>query len=248
MRRHLAVLLAGVFLALPAAGCSAQPSPSGLSAPKETAGDAAFGRRVRAYLLAHPEVIQEAVQALDARQSAETAARAGESIRAHAQALNADPRDPVGGNVHGARTMVEFFDYRCPYCKVAAPQLPAFLAKHPDVRLVYKEFPILSEASEHAARAALAAARQGKYGPVHLALMKLPTLTDATIEQALRDNGVDLARAKADAASPAVTRQLDDVHALAAALGANGTPSFVVGDQISAGWIPTELDGFLKAK
>lgn len=248
MRHHLAALLAGALAVLPAAGCSAQTTARSLSAPKKGADDAAFGRRVHAYLLAHPEVIQEAVQALDARQSAEAAAHAGEAIRSHAQALTADARDPVVGNVHGAKTVVEFFDYRCPYCKVAAPQLPAFLAKHPDVRLVYKEFPILSEASEHAARAALAAARQGKYGPVHLALMKLPTLTDAAIEQTLRENGVDLFRAKADAASPAVTRQLDETHALAAAIGANGTPSFIVGDQISAGWIPTEIEGLLKAK
>lgn len=247
MRRHLAALLAGALLALPAAGCSAQTS-RGVSAPKEGADDAAFGRRVRAYLLVHPEVIQEAVQALDARQSAEAAVHAGEAIHAHASALTADPRDPVGGNVRGAKTMVEFFDYRCPYCKVAAPELPAFLAKHPDVRLVYKEFPILSETSEHAARAALAAQRQGRYAPVHLALMKLPTLTDAAIEATLRENGVDLVRAKADAASPAVTRQLDETHALAAALGANGTPSFIVGDQISAGWLPAELEGLLKAK
>ena len=142
---------------------------------------------------------------------------------------------------------MEFFDYRCPYCKVAAPALPGFLKAHPDVRLVYKEFPILSAESETAARYALAADRQGKYLPVHAALMALPQLTDATIQDVLRRAGVDLARAKADADGPRIKRQIADDRALAETIGANGTPSFITGDTLSAGWLPEELDVALKA-
>ena len=185
---------------------------------------------------------------LQDQQTAQAAAEARTAILSHRAALERDGRDPVAGNPAGARTVVEFFDYRCPYCRVAAPELPAFLKAHPDVRLVLKEFPILSEQSETAARYALAAARQGKYWPVHQGLMKLPQLTDATIQDVLKANGVDLARAKVDADSPAIRRQIEDVHALALALGINGTPTFIVGDTLSAGWLPQELNAALKRK
>ena len=243
MPRFLAALLAGAALLVSAAGCSAQTSSA--HAPPE---DAAFGARVRTYLLAHPEVIAEAMVKLQDQQTAQAAADARAAILTHRAALDHDPRDPVAGNPAGAKTMVEFFDYRCPYCRVAAPELPAFLKAHPDVRLVLKEFPILSEQSETAARYALAAARQGKYWPVHQGLMKLPQLTDATIQDVLKANGVDLARAKVDADSPAIRRQIEDVHALAMALGINGTPTFIVGDTLSAGWLPQELNAALKRK
>ncbi len=247
MHRLITALFAGATLLMGASGCSAQTSKAqavAASAP----GDAAFGARVRAYLLAHPEVIAEALQTLQEKETAQAAADARASILTHRAALDRDPRDPVEGNPNGSKTMVEFFDYRCPYCRVAAPELPAFLKLHPDVRLVMKEFPILSEQSETAARYALAAGKQGKYWPVHQGLMKLPQLTDAAIQDVLKENGVDLARAKTDADSPAVRRQIEDVHALATALAINGTPTFIVGDTLSAGWLPQELGAALKRK
>ena len=256
MRRPFTALATGALALMLATGCSAQTSApkaaassAATSSPAgETAADRAFGARVRAYLLNHPEVIQEAVQKLDEQTTAQAAASARAAILQHGAALNHDPRDPVAGALNGSQTLVEFFDYRCPYCKVAAPQLPAFLAAHPNVRLVFKEFPILSETSEVAARYALAAARQGKYLPVHQALMKLPTLDLATIQQVLKENGVDLARAKADADGPAIKRQIEETHALASALGVNGTPAFITGSTLSAGWMPEELDAALKAQ
>ena len=238
MRRSLAAALAAVMLAAPAVGCGAA-APLG--------SDRAFGERVRAYLLAHPEVIQETLAALQAKEEAQTAASARLAIAAHRPQLERDPRDPVGGAAKGAVTMVEFFDYRCPYCKTAAPALPAFLKAHPDVRLVYKEFPILSEASEKAAKLALAAHLQGRYAAVHPALMAAPQLTDAIVDDILTRAGVDVARAKADAASPAVERQIADGQALARTLGVSGTPAFVVGDRVSNGWRPDDLDAAIKA-
>ena len=247
MPRLLMALLAGATLLMGASACSAQTSRAQTASASAT-GDAAFGARVRTYLLAHPEVLAEAMQKLQDKETAQAAAAARSSILTHRAALDHDPRDPVEGNPHGSATLVEFFDYRCPYCRVAAPELPAFLKLHPDVRLVMKEFPILSEQSETAARYALAAAAQGKYWPVHQGLMKLAQLNDAAIQGVLRENGVDMTRARTDADSPAIRRQIEDVHALAVALGINGTPTFIVGDTLSAGWLPQELGAALQRR
>lgn len=236
MRALPALAAALVLAALPSAGCSA-----------ETPTDKAFGERVRAYLLAHPEVLKEALAKLQAKEEADEAATARRAIADHRAALERDGRDPVGGNPAGAVTVTEFFDYRCPYCKVASPALPAFLKAHPDVRLVYKEFPILSQSSEDAAKLALAAKLQGRYEAVHQAFMKAPQLDAAATEAILRENGVDVARAKADAASPAVAKQIAEIRSLARTVGVNATPTFVVGDKLSNGWAPEELDAAVKA-
>ena len=236
MRRLTALAAALVLAALPSAGCSA-----------ETASDKAFGERVRAYLLAHPEVLKEALAKLQAKEEAAEAATARQAIADHRATLERDGRDFVGGNGAGPVTVTEFFDYRCPYCKVAAPKLPAFLKAHPNVRFVYKEFPILSQASEDAAKLALAAKLQGRYEPVHQAMMKAPVLDAEATEAILRENGVDVARAKADAASPAIAKQVEDVRTLAKTIGVNATPTFVVGDRLSNGWSPEDLEAAVKA-
>ncbi len=236
MRALPALLVAALLAALPSAGCSA-----------ETPADKAFGERVRAYLLAHPEVLKEALAKLQAKEDAQEAATAKQAIADHRAAIERDRRDFVGGNPTGPVTVTEFFDYRCPYCKVAAPALPAFLKGHPTVRLVYKEFPILSQSSENAAKLALAAKLQGRYEPVHQAFMKAPSLDAAATEAILRDNGVDVARAKADAASPAIAKQVEEVRTLARTIGVNATPTFIVGDKLSNGWAPEELDAAIKA-
>ncbi len=219
-------------LALTVAACHAQPP--------ESPADVAFGKRVRAYLLAHPEVLQETFERLQAKEDAGKAAGARAAIASRRNLLERDPRDPVLGNPRGAVTIVEFFDYRCPFCKAAQPELEALLAQNPDVRLVLKEFPILdledhTRISEDATRAALAANDQGKYGPVHAALLSDKHLDEAGIAAVLKAAGVDTAKAQASERSTAVTTQIVDVHALAQALGIDGTPGFVVGDQMIAG-------------
>ncbi len=219
-------------LAFGAAACHAQPP--------ESPADIAFGKRVHAYLLAHPEVLQEVFERLQAKEDAGKAADARTAIASRRNLLERDPRDPVLGNPRGAVTIVEFFDYRCPFCKAAEPELEALLAQNPDVRLVLKEFPILdledhSRISEDATRASLAAGAQGKYGVVHRALLADKHLDEAAIAAVLKSSGVDPVRAQAAERSSAVTTQIVDVHALAQALGIDGTPGFVVGDQMIAG-------------
>ncbi len=217
-------------LALPVAACHAQESPA----------DIAFGKRVRSYLLAHPEVLQEAFEKLQAKVDADKADGARSAIVARRQVLERDPRDPVLGNPQGAVTVVEFFDYRCPFCKAAEPDLEKLLAANPDVRLVLKEFPILdtedqTHLSEDAARAAIAASAQGKYGAVHRALLGQKHLDEDAIVAVLKTNGVDVAAAQPVETSAATTTQIADARALARALGIDGTPAFIVGDQMIAG-------------
>ena len=208
--------------------------------PMESPADIAFGKRVRAYLLAHPEVLQETLERLQAKIDAGKAADARTAIASRRTLLERDPRDAVLGNPKGAVTVVEFFDYRCPFCKAAEPDVEKLLADNPDVRLVLKQFPILdledhTHISEDASRAAIAANAQGRFGPVHRALLADKALDDAGVAAVLKAAGVDTTKAQGVEGSAATTTELADVHALARALGIDGTPGFVVGDQMIAG-------------
>ena len=218
------------LLALAAAACS--PGPA-----KTTADDDAFGRQVRAYLLKHPEVIEEAGAKLNEQRRAQALAAASTAIAGKRMQLEADPADYVA-NPSGKITVVEFFDYRCPYCKAAQPDLKGLIANNKDIRFVFKQFPILPDAdgklgvSLRAARAAMAAQAAGKYLPVHDALMSARPLDDAAIAKAMKDNGLDPLPA---VASTAYDRRIKAVHDLAVDIGATGTPSFVVGDALIEG-------------
>jgi protein-disulfide isomerase len=201
----------------------------------------AFGDRVRAYLITHPEVIEEAINRLQEKQAAEATQLAQSKIAENRQALEHDGRDFVGGNPKGTLTLVEFFDYRCGYCKAAQPQVAALLKANPDIRLVYKEFPILPDrdgrigVSLRAARAALAAGALGKYGAIHEALMAEKALDDVAIAKILTANGIDPAAAKGAGDADKVIEQLTEVHSLGVAIGIQGTPAFIVGDQLIPG-------------
>ncbi|MEX0696252.1 MAG: DsbA family protein [Dongiaceae bacterium] len=166
-------------------------------------------------------------------------------VAAHRDELLHDPGSPVGGNRGGDVTVVEFFDYRCGYCIAMAPRLETLLEADHGLRFVYKEWPILGPMSEFAARAALAARRQGRYEDFHSALMRLRgRLTEATVFNAARRLGLDPERLRADMKSPEIDRVLRDNRALAAELGITGTPAFVIGDRLVPGAVPL---GELKA-
>jgi protein-disulfide isomerase len=137
-----------------------------------------FERRVRAYLLANPEVVVEAVQRLEARQRAAEQDEAQANLKARSDEVFRDPASPVGGNPQGDVTLVEFFDYNCPFCRRMAPVMGEAEAADPKLRVVYKEFPILGPDSRFAAKAALAAHKQGKYVAFHKALMQAKGVTD----------------------------------------------------------------------
>lgn len=196
---------------------------------------------VRDYLLEHPEVVLEALEALQHREEMAQAERQRAALAASREALTGTAAGPVAGNPAGDVTLVEFFDYQCGYCKSVHPSLKALLSRDGELRVVFKEFPILGPASLTAAQAALAAERQGKYLEMHNALMELRgTLDDAKILRAAASVGLDVERLKADMESPDVLAQIERNLRLAETLGVNGTPAFVVGDEIVPGAVPLE--------
>ncbi|MEJ2818703.1 DsbA family protein [Caulobacter sp. CCG-8] len=196
--------------------------------------DKAFGEKVHAYLIEHPEVLVEMSNKLQAKQAAEKASSAKGAINKYRQALERDPRDFVA-NPNGSITVVEFFDYRCGYCKLAAPQIVDLIQKNPDVRFVFKDFVIFGHDSETAARLVLGAKDQGKTIELHKRLMAEKSLDAAAVMRIAQAMGIDLTKARAVGESEAVTQHLADTHALAEALAIEGTPAFFVGDTMIPG-------------
>jgi protein-disulfide isomerase len=195
-----------------------------------------FEQRVREYLLRNPEVIMEALQILQERQRAAEAEDVRRTIAERSEEILNDPDAPVGGNPAGDVTLVEFFDYNCPYCRRVAPTVVELEEADPDLRLVYKEFPILGPGSEFAARAALASRKQGKYVPFHNALMQASEqVTEESIMEIARTVGLDTDQLTADMQAPAIQEAIARNLRLANALGITGTPSFVIGQEIVPG-------------
>ena len=190
------------------------------------------------YLLQHPEVLIEAMRAAEDKVKTEAGEKAKQALVARRSEIFDDPGTPVGGNPKGDVTLVEFFDYRCPYCKQVQPRLKELLAGDHQLRIAYKEFPILGSVSVAAARAALAAHRQSKYEAFHDAMMAASgQITEDTVYQVAGAVGLDVDRLKRDISSPQIDAVLKSNHALAEALEITGTPGFVIGDQIVPGAI-----------
>ena len=192
---------------------------------------------VREYLLKHPEVILEAVNKYQENQRNEEKKKAQQSITTNQQQLVADPASPTAGSVApDAVTVVEFFDYRCGYCKRMAPAV-AKLANGSKARIVYKELPILGPDSIIASKAALAARKQGDvYTKFHQDMMALEgTITMAAIERVATKNNLDIAKLKADMEAPEIQAQISATQKLAESIGVNATPSFVIGNELYTG-------------
>lgn len=195
-----------------------------------------FERRLRNYLLENPEVIAEAMQRLEERQRAAEANEAKLVLATRAADVFRDPATPVGGNPQGDVTVVEFFDYNCSFCRQMAPHLAKAEQNDPKLRIVYKDIAILGPNSGLAAKAALAADRQGKYVVFHKALMEAKdSHNEISILETAGRVGLDLERLKLDMADSAIQVLLDHNLALAQALRIDGTPAFVIGDQIARG-------------
>jgi protein-disulfide isomerase len=224
-----ALLLASAVIALPTAGCS-----------QESASDKAFGDKVKAYLIRHPEVIEEAMAAAQAKQQATAEREAKVALVANRSLLERDGDDFVA-NPNGKITVVEFFDYKCAYCKASAPAVMDLIAKNPDVRFVFKEMPILTDTSTHASQIQLAANRaNGKYLPLFGALMQEKALDEGGVDRIMSEHGVNVA-SLSPTAKAAADKHIAENKALAKSVGIEGTPAFVVGDHMIAGWIPEDL-------
>ena len=227
----LAVMVALAAIAAPA---SAQQN--------ETLTDQAkMEQIIHDYLMAHPEVIIEAVDKYQKDQEKASAQKQAQALVDRRDELLHTATDPIIGNPSGDVTVVEFFDYRCPYCKSVAAAFIDLYDKDGKVRLVLKEFPILGPESEFASKAALAAQKQGKYREFHLAMMTFKgKLTDDDVRNLAQQVGIDVAKLEQDMKDPAIADTINRNYALAEALGIKGTPAFILGNELVPGAITAD--------
>lgn len=218
-------------LALAAAALALLPA---CAQPGSGLGKEEIEKIVHEYIVTHPEVIEEALIALNDREKAARAEAARQAIIANQDALYSHAGDFSIGPADAKVTVVEFFDYRCGYCKRSVDWVRALPEEYQgDVRVVFKEFPIFGGVSETAALAAIAAGKQGKYLEMHIALMQIKNnddLTEAKIDELAAANGINVAKMRADMKGQAVQKQLADARALGNALDVTGTPGFFIGE------------------
>lgn len=200
----------------------------------QKAFDMVLGDSVRSYLLSNPEILEEMATRLQEKQLAQQSDDARKAIAANRAALERDPRDVVI-NPGGKITVVEFYDYRCGYCKTIAPELAELVQENKDIRLVLKEFPIFGGASDLAARAALTPAGRAAGLDFHQALMEERNLNEATIARLAQAAGIRPDALSAALRDESITRHLADTRRLAESLRIEGTPAFIVGDRLIPG-------------
>ena len=218
-----AALGGGVVLGLQALGAHA-------AGPGAT-DKAAIGQVVREYVLAHPEILPEAMQRLQARET-------GNAVSASKAAIVEPYAGAWEGNPQGDVTVSVWMDYACGYCRASLPEIARLVAEDPKIRVVYRELPVLSEVSRVAARWGLAAAEQGKFKPFHTALYSGGQLSEASIAAAAASAGLDQAKAQAAVVSPRAEAEIAKNLDVAGKLGVTGTPSWVIGDKVISGMVP----------
>jgi protein-disulfide isomerase len=190
----------------------------------------------------NPQIVMEAVEILQRQDAEVQSVVQAEVLTTQRAILENDPNAPVLGNPDGDVTVVEFFDYNCSFCRRAMPEVKALLTADPNVRLVYREWPILSDGSVFAARTALASRKQGKYDEFHWALMAIRGPAEETSVLRVAANiGLDIAQLRRDMESVEVSEHIATSMRLAQALGFNGTPSFVIGDDLVPGFVETAI-------
>lgn len=202
------------------------------------ANKAAVEQIVQQYILDHGDIVTQALEQYQIRQQAERQEKSKQAVAEHAGELAADKSAPVreSAKTGPAITIVEFFDYNCHFCKQFEPLLNQMLADNPGARVVYKDFPILGEPSELAAKAGLAARKQGAYDRFHDALMtSTERISMAVIENLAAQLSLDVPRLKADMGSKEIGDMIAHNQELAATLGIGGTPTVIVGSEIANG-------------
>lgn len=213
-----------------------------LMMPFAVAADDMNEDRVRELVLEtirqNPEIVMEAVEILERRQVEEQAAAKADLLSDQRELLERDTNAPVLGNPEGDVTIVEFFDYNCPYCRRTKPEMQALLESDPNIRLVFREWPILGEGSVFAAKAALAARNQGQYEEFHWAMMGMRgRAEEASVLRIAKEIGLDTDRLRRDMEAAEVAEHIATSMQLTKTLGFNGTPSFVIGDNLVPGFV-----------
>lgn len=239
MRSVLLVICGGLLVAGAAvAAVTTKPMRAGSASADLPADRTALGKSIREYLLANPEVLVEAMQELERKQDSQRDAVAQKGVKENQNELYSDADSPVGGNPNGDVVMVEFNDYQCPYCKRAHQVVKSVTGADGKVKIIYKDLPILGEASRIAALAALAAIKQGKHLALHNALMEFTGKLDRDkILEIASSVGLDRAQLEKDMEDPKLKQIIERNMMLASALGIRGTPAFVVGKQFVPGAI-----------
>jgi protein-disulfide isomerase len=201
---------------------------------------------IKNYLVSHPEVLEDAMTELNKRQAAAEAEKHEASVAQNSDTIFNSPRGVLLGNKDGDVTFVEFFDYNCGYCKRAMADMLDLMKSDSKLKVVLKEFPVLSQGSVEAAQVAVAVRMQDpggkKYLDFHQNLLGGRGPADkARAIAAAKDAGLDVGRLEKDLANPEVKATIEENFKLAEAMGMNGTPSYVIGKEIVVGAIG--LDG-----
>ncbi len=223
-------------------------APGVVDAPSASLDEKKIVDVVHDYLTKNPEILVEMTTELDKRQQAEQASQQEKVISDNADALFRSPMSYSAGNPNGDVTVVEFFDYNCGFCRRALPDLVKLIDSDDKVKVVFKELPIFGEESEAAAKAALAAGKQGKYFEMHQKPYGDPGKADK--DKALRaaaELGLDVPQLEKDMGDPSIQQALDETKDLAQKLGLQGTPLYLIGDRIVPG-APDDLYDQLTAK
>lgn len=220
--------------------------------PSSTMSKSEIEALVKDYILENPEIIRDAIIKLQEKEALQEQEIHRESIVSAKDALENDPRDAVIGPADAKVTIVEFFDYNCGFCKRATPWVEDVEEKYGnDVRIVFKELPILDDrtrTSRLASRAALAADKQGKYKEMHFALMNQKRLSGEIIRKTAEEVGLDMNRYDADLADPTIDQHINDTLQLANRLPAlTGTPFFIVGGEYVSGADTDRLEQLVEA-
>lgn len=196
---------------------------------------------VRAYLLDHPEILREMSANLEAKEKAAEEQARGKTLVENASLIFKSSVDPVAGNPKGDVTVIEFMDYNCSWCKKGMAEIASLIEADKNVKVVFKEFPIFGAGSEYAARAAMAASKQGKYWELHSALFGHDgPVTQEVTNQLAADLGIDMTKLEADMKDEAISKALADTQALAISMQINGTPAFIVDDKVFPGYVPKD--------
>jgi len=220
--------------------CAAPPAASAQTISDGQRGE--IETIIKNYLVTHPEVLEEAMTELNKRQAAAETEKHEASVAQNSEAIFDSPRGVTLGNKKGDVTFVEFFDYNCGYCKRAMADMLDLMKSDPKLKVVLKEFPVLSEGSVEAAKVAVAVRMQdpggAKYLDFHQKLLGGRGPADkARALAAAKDAGLDVARIEKDLAGPEVRATIEENFKLAEAMGMNGTPSYVIGKQVVVGAI-----------
>jgi protein-disulfide isomerase len=209
----------------------------GLPTSQQIAQQRDFNQKVRHYLVSQPEVLAEAAEVYNRRNSQQQVSQRQQTLASFKRVIRGARGLPVWGNPKGDVTVVEFFDYRCPYCKRSLEGLSQLVKDDPNLRVVFKEYPILGPQSVFASKVAIASKTQGKYLDMHVALMAHRGQFDKKSVMAIaRGQGLDVERLQADMKKPGVNAIIGEARQIGQRLALSGTPAFVIGDEVVPGF------------